>query len=102
MCASWELRRYLNGSLRNVLPFFLEAAIRQTDRQAGGQTDWLAGWMTGCLGGGRGGGVVRLKVMPWLKFRSDDRRHGSRMRLCPRGKITIVFTRGHSCRCDVL
>lgn len=37
-----------------------------------------------------------------LKFRSDDRRDGRKMRVCPRGKISIVFTRGHSCRCDGL
>lgn len=101
MCASGELRRYLNRSLRNVPPFFRSCHLADS-QPAASLTDWLAGWLSGrwqgwgCVAGGE------LKVMCCLKFRSDERRHGSKMRLCPRGKITVVLTRGHSCRCDVL
>lgn len=91
MCAGREPHHYLNGSHFLACRHFSEAAISaQTDRVV---TEVVAA-VGVCWGG--------LKVMSCLTLRTDDFCCSSKMHRCPRGKITIVFTWGHFCLCDVL
>lgn len=53
MCARRELCRYLNGSLRNVLPFLRSCHLpdSQTANQPTSQPAWVTDWLTVCLSG---------------------------------------------------